>query len=120
MKLKIKNYTIYISKQQMQHKDVIIKNLDKILNQDSNFIILKYSAKQLKYFLEFDKQQKFIRLLKVTDISFDIEYISKDKQSISLGLISEQRNRFINKNIKTIKLFDQDIQFIHNFKELDI
>lgn len=120
MKLKIKNYTIYISKQQIQHKDVIIKNLDKILNQDSNFIILKHDAKQLKYFLEFDKQQKFIRLLKVTDISFSIEYISKDKYSISLGLISEQQNKFINKDIKTLKKFDQDIQFIHNFKELDI
>lgn len=120
MKLKIKNYTIYISKQQIQYKDIIIKNLDKIINQDSNFIILKHDIKQLNYFIEFDKQQKFIRLLKVADISFSIEYISKDKYSISLGLISEQQNKFINKDIKTLKKFDQDTQFIHNFKELDI
>nr|DAV28675.1 MAG TPA: hypothetical protein [Caudoviricetes sp.] len=120
MKLKIKNYTIYISKQQIHHKDVIIKNLDKIINQDSNFIILKNLKNNLNYFLEFDKQQKFIRLLKVTDISFSIEYISKDKYYVSLGLISEQQNKFINKNIKTLKKIDQDIQFVHDFKELDI
>lgn len=120
MKLKIKNYTIYISKQQIQHKDVIIKNLDKILNQDSNFIILRHNTKQLKYFLEFDKHQKIIRLLKVADISFDIEYISRDYDSISLGLISEQRNRFINKNIRTLKKLKQDDGFVYNFKELDI
>ena len=120
MKLKIKNYTIYISKQQTQYKDIIIKNLDKIINQDSNFIILKHSAKQLNYFLEFDKQQKIIRLLKVTDISFSIEYISRDYDSISLGLISEQQNKFINKDIKPLKKLKQDDGFVYDFKELDI
>ena len=84
MKFKYKKYTIY-----SKCKDLIIKNFNNIINQDSGYFILESDK---KYLILLSKELKYIRLLVSFSNDFYIDYIDNDFKKIEILLLSDLKN----------------------------
>ena len=95
MKFKYKKYTIY-----SKCKDLIIKNFNNIINQDSGYFILESDK---KYLILLSKELKYIRLLVSFSNDFYIDYIDNDFKKIEILLLSDLKNFSYFVDLKKIK-----------------